>query len=419
MINRTLAPTITAIHEISFTAPKIIPLNEQVNLFWMNEIYDETTRIELHFDAGTIRSEEKVAGFVNSLLLSGTATKNSTTINNELDSLGVFTDIEVGQEIAIVSIYCLRKNAEKAFSIVLDAITNVSFHAHEIEDIVREKKQNFLIGSEKVSILARREFQASIFNNSAAYSRQLKLEDFENLTKETLNAFHKEHYLHGLVKVLVVSRLENDQIDTMVGELKKMCVTSPVKFENDFVNKKGRIAINKEGAMQTAIRIGMPLFNKKNPDFIDFQILQTILGDYFGSRLMSNIREDKGYTYGIGCGVSETYESGHFIIATEVGKEYVEATLNEIKYEIERLQKEEVDTEELTLVKNYLLGQLLKSADGPNAMTDLFIGAYNQGKDLTFYQDVINRINTITSEDLKLTAEKYIKWENLTIVTAG
>ena len=94
MINRTLAPTITSINEISFTAPKIIPLNQHVNLFWMSEIYDETTRIELHFDAGTIRSAEKVAGFVNSLLLSGTPTKNSTTINNELDSLGVFTDIE-------------------------------------------------------------------------------------------------------------------------------------------------------------------------------------------------------------------------------------------------------------------------------------------------------------------------------------
>ena len=152
---------------------------------------------------------------------------------------------------------------------------------------------------------------------------------------------------------------------------------------------------------------------------IDFQILQTILGDYFGSRLMSNIREDKGYTYGIGCGVSETFESGHFIIATEVGKEYVEATLNEIKFEIERLQQEEVDSDELTLVKNYLLGQLLKSADGPNAMTDLFIGAFNKGKDLTFYQDVINRINAISAEELKLTAIKYLKWENLTIVTAG
>ena len=419
MINRTLAPTITSINEISFTAPKIIPLNQHVNLFWMNEIYDETTRIELHFDAGTIRSAEKVAGFVNSLLLSGTPTKNSTTINNELDSLGVFTDIEVGQEIAVVSIYCLRKNAEKAFTIILDAITNVNFDKNEIEDIVREKKQNFLIGSEKVSILSRRKFQESIFDNSINYSRQLKLEDFDTITKESLIDFHKAHYLNGLVKVIIVSRLEEEKIAAISKDLAKYCISTPVKFEADFVNKKGRVAINKDGAMQTAIRIGMPLFNKKNSDFIDFQILQTILGDYFGSRLMSNIREEKGYTYGIGCGISETFESGHFIIATEVGKEYVEATLNEIKFEIERLQQEEVESNELTLVKNYLLGQLLKSADGPNAMTDLFIGAFNQGKDLSFYQDVINRINTITSEELKLTAIKYLNWENLTIVTAG
>jgi predicted Zn-dependent peptidase len=247
----------------------------------------------------------------------------------------------------------------------------------------------------------------------------LKLEDFDTITKESLIDFHKSHYLNGLIKVIIVGRLEEEKIALIAKTLTEFCVSTLVKFEDNFINKKGRIDIQKDGAMQTAIRIGMPLFNKKNSDFIDFQILQTILGDYFGSRLMSNIREDKGYTYGIGCGVSETFESGHFIIATEVGKEYVEATLNEIKFEIERLQQEEVDSDELTLVKNYLLGQLLKSADGPNAMTDLFIGAFNQGKDLTFYQDVINRINAISAEELKLTAIKYLNWENLTIVTAG
>ncbi len=177
--------------------------------------------------------------------------------------------------------------------------------------------------------------------------------------------------------------------------------------------------IEKEGAVQTAIRIGMPLFNKSNKEFIDFQILQTILGDYFGSRLMSNIREDKGYTYGIGSAILESYLAGSFIIATEVGSEFVNDTLNEIKKEIERLSNEIIPEDELNLVRNYLLGQLLKSADGPNSLMDLYLGVDMHGLNLDYYNDVIYRINTISSEELKKLAKKYLKWNNLSIITAG
>ena len=123
----------------------------------------------------------------------------------------------------------------------------------------------------------------------------------------------------------------------------KVITVGNISNRSKFINNKGVFHVEKEDAVQTAIRIGMPLFNKTHPDFIDFQILQTILGDYFGSRLMSNIREDKGYTYGIGSGLSEANKTGYFIIATEVGKEFVSATLHEIKVEIERLQNELIE----------------------------------------------------------------------------
>jgi predicted Zn-dependent peptidase len=161
------------------------------------------------------------------------------------------------------------------------------------------------------------------------------------------------------------------------------------------------------------------LFNKTHEDYNDFLILNTIFGDYFGSRLMSNIREDKGYTYGIGTMVAELHETGYFLIATEVGKEVKDATLKEIKVEMERLHTELVSMEELNLVKNYMLGQLLKSADGPYSMTDLFMSVEPYGLSLDFYNASIDSINTITPERIQLLAKKYLNWNDMTIVSAG
>jgi predicted Zn-dependent peptidase len=419
MLDRTIQPTILPISSIHFVEPTIIQLNENAKLYWMKEVLDETTRLELHFNAGSIRSLEKVAGIVNGLLFSGTATKTSVEINEELDGLGAFIDHELGQEVAIVSLYCLRKNAVEALELFLDAIGNVCFHEHEVEDTIREKKQQFLISSEKVSILARREFQKQLFANSPSYSRQIELTDYEKITPTLLKEFHREYYLNGLLKVVLVGNMEDTFVTALQAKITPWTCSGKPIFEEKFENNKGVFHIEKSNAVQTAIRIGMPLFNKSHKDFIDFQIIQTILGDYFGSRLMSNIREDKGYTYGIGSGLSESNKTGYFIIATEVGKEFVAPTLHEIKVEIERLCTELVGEEELGLVKNYLLGQLLKHADGPNAMMDLFMNVQLQQMNFDYYNTLIKRINEIRPVDLLQIAKNYLVWENLTIVTAG
>jgi predicted Zn-dependent peptidase len=190
-------------------------------------------------------------------------------------------------------------------------------------------------------------------------------------------------------------------------------------YEKALENAKENFYLEKEGALQTAIRLGRILFNKTHEDYLDFLVLNTILGDYFGSRLMSNIREDKGYTYGIGSMVAELHETGYFLIATEVGKDVKDAALEEIKKELELLQLELVAEDELVLVKNYMLGQLLKSADGPYSMTDLFLSVEPHGLDQNFYNKAIDALHQITPERIRELAKRYLNWEDLTIVAAG
>jgi predicted Zn-dependent peptidase len=225
--------------------------------------------------------------------------------------------------------------------------------------------------------------------------------------------------MNGLTKVVVVGDLSQDEIDEIIDLTGTWATESVLEFEKELVNRKEKTHVEKLGALQSAIRLGKILFNKSHEDFIDFQVLNTILGDYFGSRLMSNIREDKGYTYGIGSMLAELHETGYFLIATEVGKDVKDATLKEIQFEIERLKTDLVPQEELDLVKNYLLGQLLKSADGPYSMIDLYMGLEPYGLDMEFYNESIRKIQRITPERIRELAQKHLKWEDFTIVSAG
>lgn len=419
MVNRSIQPNVKNTEKIAFVQPKKVHLDGGVDLFFLNKVPDETVRMELHFQAGQIEGNINVANFVNALLLAGTNNKTSEQIHEELDYLGAYIDHEISMEAAFVNLYCLRSNFEKALAILMDAIKNAHFPSEEIDDMLKEKKQRFLVSLEKVNYLARKAFQKHFFCSNQHYGRDLHASDFDNAERDELRAFHERCYLNGLKKVVLVGDLNENQVQTLKKEVQSFGQHVNTVCEKAFQNDQKHIHLEKKDALQTAIRLGWPMFNKKNKDYFAFQVLQTILGDYFGSRLMSNIREDKGYTYGIGCALVELKETGYFIIATEVGKEVAEATIKEIRYEVERLQNELIPQEELDLVKNYMLGQLLKSADGPNATMDLFLGVEQHQLELDFYNDFIQKILTVQAEELRELAKMYLNWDKITLITAG
>ena len=117
--------------------------------------------------------------------------------------------------------------------------------------------------------------------------------------------------------------------------------------------------------------------------------------------------------------LAEVNNFGYFLIATEVRKDVRTHTLDEVKFEFNRLQNELVSDEEMELVKNYMLGQLLKSADGAYAMTDLFLSAEAHGKDLDFYNDAIAAVRAIKAERIKELANKYFNWADFTVISVG
>lgn len=417
MLDRKTAPEIAEIQNIDFRAPHTGTICN-VPFYHMADVPNETCRFDLYFNAGKIHGNKSVPAITNGLLLSGTSTKNTNEINEAINGLGGYFESGISVENAVVSIYCLNENLAEVVSIVVDAIQNVVFPQNEIDEYLADRKQQFMIGLKKVSFNAQRSFQKILFASNENYAQVTELSDYDELTRETLVSFHKDHYLNGLQKVVLVGSIENKDLEVIHNALSNL-KRSERDASCELTNQTKVYHVNMDDAMQSAIRVGRILFNKTHPDYLDFIFLNTILGDYFGSRLMANIREDKGYTYGIGSHVVEFQQTGYFVIGTEVKKEVREDAINEIRKEIERLQNELVEPFEIELVKNYMMGQLLKSADGPYAMTDLFLSAILNGKDLSFYNEAIASIQNITAERIQELAKKYLNWEDLSVVSAG
>ena len=417
-MNRLIAPVTHKIGAISFITPEKIILNDHAPLYWMPKVANETTRIDLYFDAGLRQSKNSIVSMTSSMLLSGTKEKNSTEIHSQLDDLGAFFDIGLSHEGVMVSLFALKGNILEAFDVLMDAIQNASFPEDELQEIKAEKIQNFKININRVSTMAQRAFQQKIFHNTG-YAELSEEADLHSIQRTQLQEFHQNHYQKGLSKIAIVGALDEKQITRISALSKPYCIDQELKFESKFCNEAGALHLEKEDAVQTAIRIGRTLFNKRHADFFDMNILSTILGDYFGSRLMKNIREEKGYTYGIGTAIAETGGSGYFLIGSEVGKEHLGDTLKEIEKELARLQNEKVGQDELHFVKNHLFGQILKMSDGPYAMMDLFLSVESYGLETDFYNTYIQRIHDIDSNDLLKTANTYLNWKEMSIISAG
>lgn len=418
MIDRTVAPKTHTITHIPFQKPEINQLENKIDVYSIRKTNDKTAHIDFIFDAGSLKTSKIIAQLTGDLLLSGTAVKSSDDIEEAIDRLGGYIGTRISTEKAKISIFGLKEFIVPITQIVVDAIKNVNFNPKEINQLLQARKKKMAIQLEKVSVQARRSFLSDLFQNSP-YGDLANLEDFDAINPKDLIAFHHEKYRSGLQYISVVGELDDAQLESIKELGNQFSKEEVVPIDYNYSYSPNSIHIEKEKAVQSAIRVGKILFNKKHPDYKKFLVVDTILGGYFGSRLMTSIREEKGYTYGIGSGVAQLKETGYFFISTEVAKEFKELTIEAIHEEITKLQTEEVGKEELTLVKNYIVGQILDQSDGAHKMMSRFLSVHQFGLDFSYYNELIQQVNEITPKEIMALAQKYLKWEDLTIVSVG
>ena len=418
MIDRKIAPTIRDVEEINFLTPKKVLIDNQLPFYSLENTGSDAVKLDLYFSAGTIVNNPLVANFTAGLLFSGSSTKSSEEIHNEIDDLGGFVDINVSHEYAILSLYSLNSQLLELLRVVLSALENVTFPEGEVKELLKDRKKKLKVNLGKVNYLAQIELQKRLFKGTL-YGKTIELNDFDTINRALIQDFYDTYYRKGINKVSLIGNVNDEDTNAIHALLGPWYKKKIIPKSMTFNPEKGVFHVEKAGALQSGIRVAKIMFDKHHADYHGFNVMNTIFGDYFGSRLMKNIREDKGYTYGIGSMLAEIYQNGYFAIMTQVGKKFVDPTLDEIKKEMDKMRNELVGEQELTMVRNYLMGQSLKAADGPFSMMDLFLQVEVADLDYSFYNRAIQVLKTITPQEIKALAKKYLIWDEMLVITAG
>lgn len=423
-LNRKEAPGFKTIDKIEIQQAEHHRLDNGINVYTVNSGSQELTKIEFIFKAGMYYQDQTlVASAANNLLETGTKNYTANQISDGIDFYGSFFECAVDQDYSTLALFSLNKYLDESLHFVEEIIKYPTFPKDEFEIYLSNKKQKHLVNSQKVNVLARRRFTELLFGEDHPYGRDVKTEDFDRLTLDQVKAFYTSHYHSSNCTIVASGKLPDNLLEilnrfvgqTTWGEIQP--VEKPVLAPK--TSSQRQHFIEKGDAIQSAVRVGRILFNKKDPDYFKFQVLNTILGGYFGSRLMANIREDKGYTYGIGSGLSSLVNSGYFFISTEVGADVTNNTLEEIYKEIKLLREELVDAEELETVRNYVLGQFLRSVDGPYALADKFKAIWEFGLGYDYFDRYFEAVKTVTPQELMALANTYLQEKDLVELVVG
>jgi predicted Zn-dependent peptidase len=420
-IDRLIAPKYTVDFSFPDITPECITLPNKVPIYIINAGSQELCKIEFVFNAGNFYEKNAlIANAVNALMREGTASRTAPEIAETLDYYGAFLETAISRDKATVVLYTLNKHLAKTLPVLMDIIQHATFPAKELNLYKTNQKQRHLVNLQKVDFVARNHFNKLLFKDTA-YDLFVEANDYDALSQDQLHQFFKERYSGNQLYVVMAGNIGDEVLGLVKEAVSAMQPESEITSGEYLNPQQGRqeLLIEKKDAMQSAIRVGRRLFNKTHPDYYGMQMLNTILGGYFGSRLMSNIREDKGYTYGIGSGVASMLHDGFFYISTEVGVEVTKATLTEIYKEIERLQNDPVDDNELDLVKNYMLGTFLRSVDGPFAISEKFTSLKDYGLTNEFYNSYVKYIKQANPKDLQHFAQKYLNKSELSELVVG
>ncbi len=416
MINRKIAPVIKDAIDYSLALKPFQHsiLNNGINIYSINAGAQEVFQMELVFYAGNCFELQKgVAAATNFLLKNGTLNKSAFEINESFDYYGGYCNRACYNETSVISLHGLTKHMEKLLPVVKEMITEATFPQNELDVYQQNAKQRLKVNLQKAEFVAGRLIDSYVYGDAHPYGVYTNPTDIDALSIDACKKFYQQYYINGHCKIFISGKLPDnihDILNCFFGDLSTSVneIIIPKATLSPAFEKKYRIQ-NDNTAVQGAIRLATPFPNRHHPDFKEIMVVNTLFGGFFGSRLMNNIREDKGYTYGIYSYIQNHMQETAWIISTEAGKDVSETTIQEVYKEMKILREEKVTDDELLLVRNYMIGGILGELDGPFQIMAKWKNIIINNLDENYFYNSIDTIKNITSERITELANKYLR----------
>jgi zinc protease len=423
MLNRSIAPLSQLPESIDLVKAETIELPNKTLVHIINAGTQEVVRLEIIFAAGSkYESQNGVSYFTSKMLAEGTTSRTSKEITEYLELFGAFYELHHGPDSFNITVYSLKKYLNQIIDVIVDLILNPCFPEEEFNNLLKITSQSIKVNQNKTSYLASNKFKQRLFGEDKPYGKVLTEEAIARTNKTQLVDFFKSNIQGKSFDVVVSGNIDQSVlkvIESSFGQLQLQKTKTVVANQvNDTISTEIEL-VEKTDSLQSSLRLGNLTIRKNHPDYFNLVILNEVLGGYFGSRLMKNIREEKGFTYGISSSVVHLRDLSYFVIGTDVKKENTKETLNEIRKEIEILRSTPIPVEELETVKNYLIGTFLSSINTAFALADKFKSIYFFNLNYSFYEEYIRSIRRTNPKDLLEVANKYLDYSKMNKVVAG
>ncbi|MEJ7736268.1 MAG: pitrilysin family protein [Chitinophagaceae bacterium] len=414
-MNRTITPHIKDAVEFNLLLKPLqrFTLDNGVEVYAIDAGAEEVLQIDWLFYAGNWHEDENlVAASTNHLLKNGTFKRTAYNINEHFDYYGSYLNRHCYNETATLTLHCLNKHLPELLPVMQEILTESVFYEEELQLFKQTSKQKLEVNLKKCEFVANRLIDNYLYGSDHPYGKHSSSAAFDALTREQLQEFYHRYYLHGKCIIFVAGKLPHNTLALLnqyfgnhpLNQQQSDGKLHPVQAAAE---KKFRISNDPDG-VQGAIRIASYCPARKDPEFLKIQVLNNLFGGYFGSRLMSNIREDKGYTYGIHSYLQNHVQQSAWMISTEAGRAVSEETIEEVYNEMKDLREEPVDEEELLLVRNHMIGTILGELDGPFHIMAKWKNIVLHDLGEQYFYDSINTIKSVSANELQELANKYL-----------
>ncbi|MFN8278540.1 MAG: pitrilysin family protein [Chitinophagales bacterium] len=426
-INRSVAPAVSLPQAVRLPEVRSYILDNGLRVFLLDAGDQEVVKIDFAFKAGKwFETKNLVAEITNRMLREGVVGKSAFEIASQFEFYGCNLETSISYTHSNIQLYSLAKHLNTALPLLFELFTAASFPQDELQKLITNRKQKLEERLAKTEFVANRTFVSAVWGPQHPYGRLTTREDLDALTREDLEAFYKTYYQPSRAFVIISGRItaEAEQLFRQIfgqSQWEKSPIEQLPKEPVFFLAPAAQrnFYLPKANAVQSSVQCGMATINKYHPDYDALSILNTLFGGYFSSRLMANIREDKGFTYGIYSALSSFQHGGQFEITADVGVEVAAQTMEEISREIERLHSSLVPDDELQTVKNYMAGKILRSIDGPMKYSEVLRGLIQYQRDGDYLNRYLQLIHAITPQRIQELAQQYLRWNEMVQVRVG
>lgn len=425
MPDRKATPSYKTITSPAIPGSSKLLLDNGIPLHWISTGDQEAIRIECLFPVPSWQyPHPKVSFFGVKMLLEGTGSKSSAEIAQALDLYGAFTEIVHTPDYYGLTVYTMPKFLPHVLPVIAEVFDDASFPQNEWDNLLNIVSQQLKVNQEQNSWLAGSKFKAALFGDSSRYGYSQNETDLSTLRVEEAKAFYFS-FIRDSPFYIFASGKVSDASVALIGRYlgsRKVVhppLPSPVPSPGLVPVAKGMIEVDKPGSSQYTLRMGRKVPGRLHPDYFKALVTNEVLGGYFGSRLMKNIREEKGLTYGISSYLPALRDSAYFMVATDVNKDSLNELLAEIKKEFDILQTQAIPDKELDRVKNVMSGEFARSLGTAFEIGDLHQTAVMCGLPASFYDTYLDNIRAVTVEDVQSTALDLFDTGQMTEVVVG